>query len=171
MNRHLLYLIAALLAAWPVLGLGQDDGEDRQQEASEDPVALPAAPSDGNLVELYVGANTGNRFFVDAASLRVGSDQVIRYTVVVRSPTGARTVNFEGMRCGTPEGKLYAFARADGSWSAARKPQWRPVNVNGPARYQYVLARDYFCPNGVPVANADAALRALKRGPGTEHTN
>jgi hypothetical protein len=53
---------------------------------------------------------------------------VVRYTVVVKSPAGAETVSFEGMRCESGERKLYAFGRADGQgggeWSRNRYARW-----------------------------------------------
>ena len=62
----------------------------------------------------------GQSLFVDEASVHYGSDDVIRYTMVIVSPSGARNVTFEGMRCETGERRLYAFGRADGSWSRAK---------------------------------------------------
>ena len=46
-------------------------------------------------------------------SLTVGTDGVVRYTVVVTSPAGARNVNYEGIRCDTYEWRLYASINDD----------------------------------------------------------
>lgn len=164
-------VLAGVLTLVSCGAVGAEDDEEEKQQAPEAPVTLPAAPRPENLVEMYVGANATSRFFVDAASLNVLPEGILRYTAVIVSPSGARTVNYEGMRCSGREIKLYAFGRADGGWSNARKPDWRPINTSGPGRYQYILARDFFCPNAVPVRDAAEALRALERGASAEHTN
>jgi hypothetical protein len=113
---------------------------------------------------VYVAPNSTNRFYVDGASLSVGAAGLIRYTIIIKSPSGASTVNFEGMRCPDWLRVLYAFGQSDGAWTRARNPEWKPIGGSGPNGYQYVLYRHYFCPEGVPVRDAAQATAVLKRG-------
>jgi len=66
----------------------------------------------------------GMRFSVDRNSIAVGSDDVVRYTLVSTSRGGARNVSFEGLRCEPRQKKLYAFGRPDGGWSRSRNNRW-----------------------------------------------
>ena len=152
-----------LLACAPAGAAAYSD-DDEEKPWEEVAASLPGPPKLDNLVEFYVAADTANRFFIDAASLNVGTDQAIRYTAVIKSPSGANTVSFEGIRCDVRERKLYAFGHADQTWSRAKNSAWTPISNFGTGRYQYILMRDYFCPAGMPIGDAAEGVSALKRG-------
>ena len=123
---------------------------------------LPSYPKQENLVSFYVGVMSPFAFFVDSASVSVGPDGIVRYTLVARSPSGGENVSYEGIRCETYESKTYAFGGADGSWAQARNQQWKPYS-----RYQsglhLVLADDFFC-SASGAKTAEEAVRGLVRG-------
>ena len=125
--------------------------------------SLPAAPKAGDLVPLDLGPATHNRFSVDRASVSVGPDRVVRYTVVIRTEGGARNVDYEGMRCATAEQKIYAFGRADGKWSRNDYARWAPIRFHGPNDYQGELFQHYFCTVG-GAADMTVIRRALAGG-------
>jgi len=137
----------------------------------EGDVALPAPPREESLLPLYVSATTQNRFFVDAASLSVAGDGVVRFVLVVLSGEGGRNVSFEGMRCETKERRIYAVGRADGSWSKARSGDWSRIRDAVANRHYATLFLEYFCPGGVVVQTAAEAVDALRRGghPAVKH--
>lgn len=139
----------------------EDEAENaRWQEAAWE---MPAFPQADALVPFYVSAATSNRFFVDAASLKVTDDGVVRYTLLVLTPEGGRNVGFEGMRCETRERRLYASGRSDGTWSMSRNKRWFPVLDAASNRQYMALFVDYFCPGGVIVRDAEEAVLRLKR--------
>lgn len=140
------------------------DGDDEAKSWAEAEVQLPPPPKEQDLIGFYVSPATENRFFVDSASISVGSDGVVRYTLVVLSAAGARNVSFEGMRCETRERRLYAFGRPDGSWSKSRNDRWEKVREAASNRQHASLFQEYFCPDGVIVRTADEAKDALRRG-------
>lgn len=142
--------------------LGDHDYEEKQWVELE--ADLPAKPDVKNLVEIYVGPTTGNRFAIDRASVVRGSDGVIRYTLVVLSPAGARTVTFEGLRCETAEWRMYAVGRRDGSWSRARTGKWAKIEDNGLNRQHAALYSDYFCTAGGSVGSTAEARSVLDHG-------
>lgn len=74
-------------------------------------VQLPEFPETENLIPFQVGAIRDRQFFIDGRSISIGSDEVIRFSVVVISASGARNISFEGLRCATGERRLYALAR------------------------------------------------------------
>jgi len=137
---------------------------DDEKPEVEAEVPIPVPPKANNLVEFYVSTVATNRFYVDSASLSVSADGEIRYTVVITSAAGARNVSFEGIRCTSGERRLYAFGRPDNSWSKARNSVWVPINPVGSSRYQYVLMRDYFCPDGIVTRETSRIIEALKGG-------
>ena len=151
-----------LVVQHPAFAESDEDVEDSRWKELQ--VQLPAWPQLENLLAVYVGAATQNEFFVDASTLSVTADGVVRYVLIIRSPGGATTINFEGMRCETRERRIYASGRPDGSWSKARGEEWKRVRDAGPNRYHAALFADYFCPEGVIVRNAEEARNALRLG-------
>ena len=126
----------------------------------EQDVAPPRAPGGAGLVPLEVTDVPGFRFFVDPASVSVGADRVVRYTLVARSPQGVDNVTFEGMRCETREYRIYAVGHGDRSWSTRETP-WQTLRGSAVAPARRALERDYFC-RGPRPRNRDEALAALR---------
>jgi hypothetical protein len=137
--------------------------EQERREWREGEVRLPAYPKRDDLIEFQVSAASDFRFFVDSASLSVGRDGVVRYTLVARSPTGAENVSHEGIRCHAGTYRIYAFGRGDGRWSE-RATDWRAIEPKSVQRWHNALWREYFCPQRVPIADAAEGLDALRRG-------
>lgn len=110
---------------------------------------LPAYPTPDNLIPISLGARSGNRFFVDYPSVTADTDGVVRYSLVVKSASGAETVSFEGMRCAAGERKLYAFGRGDGKgggeWSRNRQARWEPIQGRSLNDIRRELFYHYFC--------------------------
>jgi hypothetical protein len=144
-----------------------NDFWEDEKEWKEAEIEPPAFPADANLVPIYVSAVATNQYLIDKASLAVGGDGVVRYTLVVRTPGGAQNISFEGMRCETREWKTYATGRVtpEGSvWSKARMNQWRPVENKPVNRHHAAISKDFFCPMGNPIYTADEGRDALRRG-------
>jgi len=110
----------------------------------EDATLLPPAPEDKDLVAVPsdLGAYT---LSLDAKHLSVGPDEVLRYTVVLSSRSGARNVYFEGLRCDAKEYKTYGYGTGDGQLHEFPGAAWQPVVRTGPAPYRFELMRGYFC--------------------------
>jgi hypothetical protein len=125
---------------------------------------LPPYPKTENLIPFDVSSATRNKFFVDAQSISVGGDNVVRYTVVIEAAGGAKNVSFEGMRCETGERRLYAYGHPDGTWSRARNASWEGIKFRSLLSYQKALYEDHFCPDGINVRDAKAAVESLRRG-------
>lgn len=157
----------AIAAAPGPLG-AQLFGNDAEREAeerswSEGAVKLPAFPKREDLVEFDIGPATSFQFFIDAKSLSVGEDGVIRYTLIARSASGAETVSYEGMRCKSGMFKVYAFGQRDGTWRE-RPSQWKELDPHKVQRWHISLRRDFFCPHDRSIRSAEEGLDALRRG-------
>lgn len=135
-----------------------------EKPLEELPLQLPAAPKPDDLLAFDPGRRTTLRFFVDPASLAVGKDGIVRFTIVVRGDGTASNVSYEAIRCKTRERKVYAYGRADGSWQAARDPTWAKIGGAAIEGHRFVLYEDYFCPSRQIIASAREGVEALRRG-------
>ena len=97
-------------------------------------------------------------------SILVGTDGVVRYSVVVRTAGGATNTTYEGLRCASGQKRLYAVGRADGKWVEAKISQWTEIRSRSPNEYQATLYADFFCRGRVIVRDRQEALRLLQRG-------
>lgn len=125
---------------------------------------LPAYPKEENYLPFFVSATAVNQFFVDARSISIGEDGVVRYTLIVKSPYGAVNVSFEGVRCGSGELKLYAFGRSDGTWSRARTASWESIEYKDINRHHHMLHDDFLCVGHTPVRSVEEIVKKLKAG-------
>lgn len=141
----------------------QEEKKNGPSEWQESPVQFPAAPQKENLLPFYASNASTMRFTIDAKSVSVESDGVVRYTVVITSKSGASNVSYEGIRCSTLEKKLYAFGQTDGNWSAARRDSWDPILDGGLNRQHASLAKDYFCDGSRPAGNAETIVERIRR--------
>jgi CNP1-like family protein len=143
--------------------------EDEKEHWKEIPVKLPSYPRNENLVQFDVGEATPHRFYIDRPSLSVGEDGVVRYALLVRTAGGATNVTFEGIRCDGRRQKYYAVGEAGGTWTPARNPHWRRIQVQDPDRRHRALVDTYLCEGRLPRKSADI-LQRLRYGPPESET-
>ncbi len=124
----------------------------------------PLFPGEENLLRFMIAGSSSFQFFIDRNSISIGKDAVVRYTIVIKSPTAPSAVKYEGIRCETAEKKVYATGGSERTWLPARLAVWEPIENKSLNGYQRVLFTDFFCPKKFPVANAQEAIRALRAG-------
>lgn len=132
---------------------------------------LPAYPGNENLLPFEGGGASPHRFYIDAKSVSLGEDEVVRYTLVVRTAGGATNVTFEGIRCTERQLKVYALGHVGGRWTRARNPRWNRIENRERNNHHGVLVQDYVCAGDSrsrPPRSADDVLRRLKYGPRLE---
>ena len=154
---------SAIAVAAQAQGKLDEQFDDEAKPWQEIAVQFPAVPAGTDLLPFDVSATATQRFALDAKSLTVGADGVIRYTLVTQSEAGARNVSYEAIRCASLEYKIYALGHADGTWSRARRDQWQPIVNNAMNRQQAALVQDYFCMANNPAGTAAEILRRLRR--------
>lgn len=140
-----------------------DEDEKPWQELEVEPSTFPRQE---NLVEFYVSAVATNKYLIDASTLAVGNDEVVRYVLVVKASGGATNVSFEGMRCKDFTWKHYATGGNDGKWTKSRaaRNEWRPIEKKSVNGYHAALSRNLFCPVGNAIRSADEGRNALRLG-------
>lgn len=155
-----------LVAAAGASAQDKSDWERAQEKRNwrEAEVSPPAYPRAQDLLPFFVSSASRFEFFVDAASLSIGEDGVVRYTLVARSAQGAESVSYEGIRCSTREVRIYATGRvADHAWSRRAGP-WRRIEARSVQRWHNALAAEFFCAGGVALYSAEEGVAALRRG-------
>ena len=130
-------------------------------EKSEMEVTPPAYPKPEALVRFP--SDGANQIFLDPTSIKMGDDDILRYTLVVRGAGGAENVTFEAMRCSTGERRVYAYGRRNGTWSPARAPTWIRITDSGINRHYFEFYRDVFC-DGKATEPVRVIVRNLTRG-------
>lgn len=137
----------------------------------EKEVVMPAYPQAAALLRFPTDW-TSHAILVDAPSLSIGEDGVVRYVLVVRSAGGAEGVTFEGLRCATGERRTFAYGRKageGGTWSVARNSGWVAISDSRINRHYFEFWRDVFC-EGKRIEQKPQILENLKRG-GRERYN
>jgi len=158
----LLLAAAASAASAQIQSDWERANEERLKQADEQ--VVPPPPLDKTqLLELKLppAAETDFRYYVDQASISVGTDRIVRYVLLVRSPSGVENVSFEGIRCPS-EYRVYAVGRPDGDWGG-RATEWRSI-TRDPRAAQNTLSRHYFCPARQAIVGADEGRNALRAG-------
>lgn len=157
-------LFAILMSSNTLAQTSFDEQFDEENKPwQEIAIQLPPAPLPVDLLPFYVSATATQVFALDEKSLSIGTDGVLRFTLVTTSRAGARNVDYEGIRCSSFERKMYAIGRSDGAWIRARQDQWAPIVNDAMNRQQAALAKDYFCAGSSISGSRDDILRRLRR--------
>src|SRR5450830_1687251 len=147
-----LLLCSASLSFAQQLGTFDEEFDDEEKPWQEIAVQLPPNPVQENLAKSYV----------DLKSLSIGSDNVVRYTMVTKSDGGATNIIYAGIRCETYEVKWYAFGHADGKWSRSRQDKWTRIKDAGANRQDAALYKGYLCQSGMLAGNQKAIYERLR---------
>lgn len=157
-----LFLGATLAAGQANPPKSEWEKQQEERDFKENEAAPPAMPKGAYLIEFFVTSASSFKFFIDAPSLSVGTDGVVRYTLVARSPAGAETISYEGIRCNTGSYKVFAHGYG-GTWSRSSS-DWRPIEPKSVQRWHNVLRSNFFCPQQYSIQTAAEGLDALGRG-------
>lgn len=162
--KKILILLSVLLIAACVSKEKFVDSFDHRKDWVDLQTQLPAYPETENLLAFNVGPASSHSHYIDAKSIRIGKEGIIRYTLVVKSAQGAENATFEGIRCETRERKRYALGRNNRTWVQPRISEWQRLENIMQDQPQRELAKYYFCPRGLIVSTPEEAIQALKAG-------
>lgn len=136
--------------------------DDKEKPWLETVLQLPTRPLPENLLLFDIGPIASHSFAIDQKSLSIDDGDVIRYTIVSRSPSGTQNISFEGLRCQSLEIRRYAFGQANGSWSRSHRDDWEPIASGVSNRPQETLARDYLCQGRTVGGTKDEILKRIR---------
>lgn len=135
---------------------------EAKPEWKEAELELPSMPAEKDLIPFQVSPGASAAFYIDARSLKLGNDGIVRYTLLVRAAGGAENLSYEGMRCETAERKLYAIGRGSSEWVLPRNAEWQRISDNSLNRQHAVLAKEFFCLPGDILPTRDEILGLLR---------
>ncbi|MEW6330891.1 MAG: CNP1-like family protein [Pseudomonadota bacterium] len=140
-----------------------DFDESKTEKWKESGITLPAWPRDENLLPVSLLATDTLKIYIDRASLSRGPDRVTRFSLVVQSPSGARSVFYDGLRCETREYKTYAMGSPEQAFTPVKNPAWRPIPRPAANAFRYHLYRDYICDEHDSARMPEDVVRQLTR--------
>lgn len=137
-----------------------------QDTWQENEVPMPAPVQRNQLIPFDMSTRTDLQFSVDASSVTVGSDRVLRYVLLARSSSGTENILYEGLRCETGEARNYArWNASEQRWvpHSGHNP-WRPLSGVAASLPAARLAYLAFCDGRTPTEPVDRLLADLRRG-------
>lgn len=155
--------LAAVLLGTAGPGFSQPVGEE-PEAWREAEVRLPATVNLDRVVAFDLNRSSSLVFGIEADSLRIDADGVVRYAFVARSSSGAVNVLFEGIRCQTAEVKLYAHWDPGSGWTPVAASTWQPLSFRGATRRAMQMARGGVCAQSTPNTSPARILDALRNG-------
>ncbi len=149
-------------------GYGQeyfDFDESLAEKWKESEIAIPPYPKDQDLIAVPLPVTDTLKIYIDRASLSRGADRVARFSLVVESPSGARNVFFDGLRCETREYKTYAIGIPERVFTPVKEATWRRIPQPAMNAFRYHLYRHYICDAHASARSPKELVRVLEQQP------
>ncbi len=109
--------------------------------------SFPPYPEMDKLLEIrfdHPGARF--RYFIDPKSITLNEkDRVTRYTLVLRSKSGANNVMFEAMRCDTGAYKTLAYGTSKGKFRPLSRPKWQDIDGRRTNWFRREMMKSFIC--------------------------
>jgi hypothetical protein len=138
-----------------------DFDESKVEKWKESEISLPPYPRDENLLAVPLLATDTLKLYIDRASLSRGADRVARFSLVVESPSGARSIFYDGLRCETREYKTYAVGGPEQAFTPVKNPVWRQIPRPAANAFRYQLYQHYICDAHASARTPEDLVRRL----------
>ncbi|EEG07906.1 CNP1-like family protein [Pseudogulbenkiania ferrooxidans] len=166
-------LITLLALSAGTLAAGASAGEIKRPNTNyalddlpaweEGAYALPAYPVDADWVGFFVHHTLQNQYFIDAKSVNVADEQLVRYVVKVVSPSGAVNLSAEGLQCRQKQIRSYAFGdTVNRRWIESMKPAWRNIEYDD---LLHRRLRENLCQDNWAPKTAEEAVVLMRKAP------
>jgi hypothetical protein len=139
--------------------------EKNSEKWKESTIVLPPYPDDRNLLPVAMNSTDTLKIYIDDKSISRAKDLVARFSLVVESPSGARSVFYDGYRCETRQYKTYAFGTSQHTWSPVADPQWMTVPRPEINAFRDNIYRRYVCDDNRSARAPEDLRRLLKNQP------
>jgi hypothetical protein len=134
--------------------------EKYTEKWKESAIELPPYPDDRDLLPVAMSNTATLKIYIDGKSISRAQDLVARFALIAESPSGARSVFYDGYRCETRQYKTYAIGTSQHTWSPVADPQWLTVPRAEINAFRDVIYRRYVC-DGQKSARSPEELRHL----------
>ncbi len=150
----------------------QDNTNADEYQWQEGGNVLPPYPEQDDLVEVSAPPAYKNyQYFIDSKNLLVGDDGVVRYSIIIRSKSGADNALYEAIRCNRNTIKHYAYGSTNDAgekvFTARSSVEWQAFQTTGVMSYGDILVKNYFCNHSGAVLKRHEIIQNLKYGKGT----
>lgn len=171
---RLFLVVVLVVAAYPLQAMRDKNGDEVQSfdfdekyvdKWKETKVSIPAYPNDRDLLQVTLSTSERLKIFIDLKSISLATDRVARFSYVVESPSGARSVFYDGFRCETRQFKTYAIGSSIHSFEPVMKPQWQTISRPEINAFRYQLYRNYVCDDHASARTPEDLARQLKYQP------
>ncbi len=119
--------------------------ESKVEQWKELESALPPWPDDAHLIRARMPVTYTLTVYIDEKSITRLADGIMRFTLVVESPSGVRNVFFEGYYCETRSYKTYATGTPDKTFDPIKKPKWERVQYYDVNAFRFQLLHHHVC--------------------------
>ena len=139
--------------------------EKYAEKWKESAIVLPPYPDDHDLLPVAMGSTDTLKIYIDGKSISLAPDRVARFALIVESPSGARSVFYDGYRCETQQYKTYAIGTSQHTWSPAADPQWLTIPRSEINAFRDVIYRRYVCDGQKSTRSPEDLRRLLQDQP------
>lgn len=122
-----------------------DFDESQVEKWKESETTIPSYPRDADLLAVPPELADTVQIFIDRRSISRAADRVARFSLVVESASGARSVFYEGLRCETREYKTYALGSAEGKFQPSKEAAWRKIPRPAMNAFRHQLYHRFIC--------------------------
>ena len=134
--------------------------EKYAEKWKESEITLPSYPDDRDLLPVPVNRNDTLKIYIDGKSISLAQDRVARFSLIVESGSGARSVFYDGYRCETRQYKTYAIGTGQHVWTPTVNPSWQAIPRPEINAFRDNLYRRHVCDENKS-ARAPTELRRL----------
>ncbi len=143
------------------------DALDRYEPTEKDiwkesRITLPPYPLDRNLISVPLPERDNLKIYIDEKSISLLPDRAIRFSLIVESPTGARNVFYDAIRCETKEYKTYAFGTTKSTFQLVKNPKWRKIPYYPTNAFRYHLYEYVVCGKDGSALPPEELVRIIK---------
>jgi hypothetical protein len=133
---------------------------------------LPEYPNDSDLLEVDGPPNYSRyHYFIDGKTLTTDATGVVRFGLIILSPSGSDNAFYDGIRCTENQIKHYAYGSTDmkgnKKFIGRTNAQWGTFRGKGVNAYAYIFATNYFCDHSGVMLKRHEIIQNIKYGKGT----
>ena len=139
--------------------------ENYAEKWKESAVVLPLYPDDRDLLPVAMSSTDTLKIYIDGKSISRAQDLVARFALIAESPSGARSVFYDGYRCETRQYKTYAIGTSQHTWSPLANPQWQTVPRSEINAFLDIIYRRYVCDGQKSARTPEDLRRQLQYQP------
>jgi hypothetical protein len=139
--------------------------EKYAEKWNESAIELPPYPNDRDLLPVAMSSTDTLKIYIDGKSISRAQDLVARFALIAESPSGARSVFYDGYRCETRQYKTYAIGTSQHAWSLVTNPQWQTVPRSEINAFRDNIFRRYVCDEHRSARAPEDLRRLLKNQP------